>query len=173
MPGWAGAVSSDRLLGLLCCCTGDLDKAVKHFEDSIAFCERSGYRVELAWACHDQADALLRRGRPGDERTARELLERGLAIATELGMKPLAGKISDRLRQMREGAAERFPDGLTKREVEILRLISRGLTNQEIGDRLFISQHTAATHVQHILEKTGMANRAELTAYAMRAGLVE
>jgi DNA-binding CsgD family transcriptional regulator len=173
MPGWVGAVSSDRLLGLLCACTGDLDKAVKHFEDSIAFCERAGYRVELAWAFHDRADALLRRGRPGDERSAGKLLERGLAIAVELGMKPLAGKISDRLQQMHEDAAERFPDGLTKREVEILRLISRGLTNQEIGDRLFISQHTAATHVQHILEKTGMANRAELTAYAMRAGLVE
>ncbi len=135
--------------------------------------ERAGYRVEAAWTCHDHAVALLRRGRPADKASAVSLLEQGLAMATELGMKPLAGIIDGRLRELRPPASPCYPDGLTGREVEVLRLVSRGLTNREIGDRLFISPHTAATHVQHVLAKTGMANRAELTAYAMRARLAD
>jgi DNA-binding NarL/FixJ family response regulator len=68
--------------------------------------------------------------------------------------------------------AEANPDGLTPREVEVLRLVARGYTNKEIGERLYISRHTAATHVQHILDKTGMSNRAEVTAYAANKDLL-
>ena len=53
------------------------------------------------------------------------------------------------------------------------RLVARGYTNAEIGENLFISQHTAATHVHRILEKTRMANRAEAAFYAIRNGLAE
>jgi DNA-binding NarL/FixJ family response regulator len=65
-----------------------------------------------------------------------------------------------------------FPDGLTKREVDVLRLMAKGFTNAEIANRLFISQLTVATHVHNLLDKTGMANRAEAAAYATRCGLV-
>ena len=64
-----------------------------------------------------------------------------------------------------------LPDGLTKREVDVLRLIARGFTNAKIADRLFISQMTVAKHVHNLLDKTGMANRAEAAAYATRSGL--
>ena len=66
-----------------------------------------------------------------------------------------------------------FPDGLTNREVEVLRLIAAGLTNKEIGEKLFISTKTVNTHVRNILEKVGASNRAEASVYAMRNGLVE
>jgi DNA-binding NarL/FixJ family response regulator len=62
--------------------------------------------------------------------------------------------------------AETF-DGLSERELDVLRLIAEGCSNREIGDRLFISQHTAANHVRSILQKTGCANRAEAAAYAV------
>ena len=63
------------------------------------------------------------------------------------------------------------PDGLSAREVEVLRLVAAGLSNREIGERLFISQNTAANHVRAILQKTGCANRTEAAAYAVRSGL--
>ena len=64
------------------------------------------------------------------------------------------------------------PDGLTEREVDVLRLIASGKTNQEIGDELFISAHTVANHAANIFSKTGAANRAEAATYASRNGLV-
>jgi DNA-binding NarL/FixJ family response regulator len=65
-----------------------------------------------------------------------------------------------------------LPDDLSPREVEILRLVARGLSNREIGRELTISEHTAANHVRSILRKTGCANRTEATTYAHRRGLV-
>ena len=62
-------------------------------------------------------------------------------------------------------------EGLSRREVEVLRLIARGKTNQEIAGNLFISANTVATHVRNILEKTESANRAESVSYALRHGL--
>jgi DNA-binding CsgD family transcriptional regulator len=56
--------------------------------------------------------------------------------------------------------------------VEVLRLVAAGLSNREIGQRLFISQNTAANHIRSILAKTGSANRAEAAAYAARHGLL-
>ena len=53
----------------------------------------------------------------------------------------------------------------------MLELVSKGKTNQEIGYELSISVKTAATHLRHIYDKIGVANRAEATAYAMRKGL--
>jgi DNA-binding NarL/FixJ family response regulator len=52
------------------------------------------------------------------------------------------------------------PDGLTEREIEILRLIAQGLTNPEIAARLFLSTHTIKTHVNRIFAKTGSRDRA-------------
>ena len=53
------------------------------------------------------------------------------------------------------------PDGLTSRETEVLRLVGEGLLNREIGERLVISENTAANHVRSILAKTGSANRTQ------------
>ena len=64
-----------------------------------------------------------------------------------------------------------YPGGLTQREVEVLRLIAAGRTDREIAEELIISVRTATTHVGNILNKTGAANRAEATAYAVRRGL--
>jgi len=60
------------------------------------------------------------------------------------------------------------PDGLTQREVEILTLISRGMTNPEIAAQLFLSNHTIKTHISRIFAKTGSRDRAAAIGYAHR-----
>jgi DNA-binding NarL/FixJ family response regulator len=63
------------------------------------------------------------------------------------------------------------PDGLTPREVEILRLIARGLTNPEIAAQLFLSNHTIKTHISRIFAKTGSRDRAAAIGYAHRSDI--
>ncbi len=63
------------------------------------------------------------------------------------------------------------PSGLTDREVEVLRLVARGLTNKEIASALNISVKTAGHHVQHVLEKLQVTTRAAATMIAMKTGL--
>jgi pimeloyl-ACP methyl ester carboxylesterase len=62
-------------------------------------------------------------------------------------------------------------DGLSLRELEVLRLIAAGKSNQQIADELVISQNTVIRHVSNIFAKTGVANRAQATAYAKDHGL--
>jgi DNA-binding NarL/FixJ family response regulator len=60
------------------------------------------------------------------------------------------------------------PDGLTQREVEILGLMAQGLTNPEIAERLFLSNHTVKTHINRIFAKTGSRDRVAAVGYAQR-----
>jgi two-component system, NarL family, response regulator NreC len=65
------------------------------------------------------------------------------------------------------------PDGLSEREVEILRLIGLGHTNTEIAERLYLSVRTVESHRAHIQQKTGRTTRAELVRYALDHELIE
>ena len=65
------------------------------------------------------------------------------------------------------------PDGLTERELEILRLIGLGHTNTEIAERLYLSVRTVESHRAHIQQKTDRTSRSELVRYALDHGLVE
>jgi HD-GYP domain-containing protein (c-di-GMP phosphodiesterase class II) len=65
-----------------------------------------------------------------------------------------------------------WPSGLTSREVEVLRLVARGLSNKEIARSLVISPKTAGTHVEHIYAKIGASNRAQASLFAMKHGLM-
>jgi DNA-binding CsgD family transcriptional regulator len=64
-----------------------------------------------------------------------------------------------------------FPDGLTAREVEVLRLIAAGRTNRQIAAALVVSVPTAERHIANIYAKIGAHGRADATAYAIRHGL--
>jgi NarL family two-component system response regulator LiaR len=63
------------------------------------------------------------------------------------------------------------PEPLTEREVEVLRLVARGQSNQEIADQLVISEATVRTHVSNILGKLHLASRTQAALYALREGL--
>jgi DNA-binding CsgD family transcriptional regulator len=176
-----GGPCTDRLLGLLAHTLGNLDQAAKHFEDALAFCRKAGYRPELAWTCHDYAEALLGGAgfkptpHPGNLGKARALLDEALAISAELGMKPLMERVVALQGRVESLPAKTptYPDGLTVREVEVLRLIAAGRSNPEIAAGLVISLNTVARHVSNIFSKTGAANRAEAATYAYRHGLVQ
>jgi two-component system response regulator NreC len=65
------------------------------------------------------------------------------------------------------------PDGLTERELEVLRLIAMGHTNAEIGTQLYLSVRTVESHRAHIMQKVRLSTRAELVRYALDHGLLE
>ena len=65
------------------------------------------------------------------------------------------------------------PGDLSRREVEVLRLVAEGLTTREIAGRLFISPKTADHHIQHIYTKLGVSNRASATLWAFQHDLVD
>lgn len=71
-----------------------------------------------------------------------------------------------------DAEAKPWPQLLSVRELEVLRLVAAGRSNQQIADELVISLNTVARHVSNIFDKTGAANRAEATSYAHRHGLV-
>jgi DNA-binding NarL/FixJ family response regulator len=68
-------------------------------------------------------------------------------------------------------AAPSYPDGLTQREVDVLKAIAAGLSNREIADQLVISEATVKTHVNNIFNKVGLRDRAQAVVYALRHGL--
>ena len=76
------------------------------------------------------------------------------------------------LRELGRASAEMpIPDPLTDRETEVLRLLSKGLDNQEISEKLFVADVTVRTHVSRILRKLQLANRVQATLYALKKGL--
>ena len=169
-----GRVSVDRLSGLLARTMGRLDEAVDHFEDSAYFCRRAGYRPELAWTCFDNAGTLVQRDAPQDRVWALTLLDETEGISAELGMKPLSEQAAA-LRDLIESQptdAPKYPDGLTPREVEVLRLVAAGKSNPVIAAELFISLNTVTRHLVNAFSKIGCSNRAEAAVYTFQRGLL-
>ncbi len=62
-------------------------------------------------------------------------------------------------------------ESLTEREIEVLKLVARGLSNMEIAGRMVISDRTVSTHLSNILEKLGLVNRTQAALFALRKGL--
>ena len=79
-----------------------------------------------------------------------------------------AARASELVRLLQQAAAA--DDPLTRREHEIAGLVSAGLTNRAIADRLVLSERTVEGHVRNMLAKLQLANRTELTAWALRGG---
>ncbi len=166
---------ADRLLGSLAALLGRPRHADEHFGVALELAERSGSPVWAAEVQHDWAIVLASRG---ELERARAVGREAYELATRVGL----GRITSRpLPGSEPGMASRttsptakpeFPDGLSGREVEVLRLVAAGRSNREIGESLFISPNTVANHVRAILQKTRCANRAEAASYAARNNLL-
>jgi DNA-binding CsgD family transcriptional regulator len=159
--------AADRYLGMLAATLGESERAEDHFERALALNKRMGASTWVAHTAYEYGRFLLRRG-PGARGRAETLLGEGVVLAERIGMEGLLGRI----RSLGVHApAAALPDGLSPREVQILELVAEGLSNREIGERLSISEHTAANHIRSILRKTDSANRTEAASYAHRHGL--
>jgi DNA-binding NarL/FixJ family response regulator len=88
-----------------------------------------------------------------------------------MGMQTLAERLLGDLAPARRVGRSRRPDGLSPREVEVLRLVAQGQTNREIALTLALSEQTVANHLTAIYTKLNLDNRASATAYALREGL--
>jgi DNA-binding CsgD family transcriptional regulator/tetratricopeptide (TPR) repeat protein len=156
---------ADRLRGGLAHLLGFHDLANEYFRAAMTLADHSSSPV---WRAHVQHDWAVLAADNGDVGDARVLAEQAHATATVLGMSTLAERAAALLARLNAPSASVTTyDGLSERELDVLRLIAEGCSNREIGERLFISQHTAANHVRSILQKTGCANRAEAAAYAV------
>jgi DNA-binding NarL/FixJ family response regulator len=91
-------------------------------------------------------------------------------VFTRLDARPHADRAAALLRELGVGSrpGPRVAGPLTSREHQVLDLVSRGLSNREIGDRLFISPKTVEHHVGRILSKLGLRSRAEAVAWTLR-----
>jgi DNA-binding NarL/FixJ family response regulator len=91
------------------------------------------------------------------------------------GERVMASAVANRVLQMVTGATtpKEFYDGLTTREIEILKLIATGKANKQIASRLAISEKTVRNHVSNMYEKLRIYDRTQAVLYAVRKGLVE
>lgn len=93
--------------------------------------------------------------------------------ATARGEKFFCGKVIDAILEKHFPKNEHCePAVLSVREAEIVKLISTGLTNNEIAAKLYISVHTVSTHRKNILKKIGVNNSSELVLYAIKTGII-
>ncbi|HWB22881.1 MAG TPA: response regulator transcription factor [Gaiellaceae bacterium] len=95
----------------------------------------------------------------------REVAAGGRYVHPELGARLVVAEA--------EAARRAEEDPLSEREREVLRLLARGFTNQEIAEQLFISVRTAETHRAHVMQKLRLGSRAELVSYALANHLLD
>ena len=161
--GWLARAEAEyqRLIGL---------NAPAGWEKTLA--EFAGYVYETARTQWRLAEALAGSGRP---REAADVWRAASATAARLRAEPLRAALDNLGRRLgldARGSRDAVKDGaspvaaLTPREREVLRLMSRGLSNRQIGEELFIAQKTASVHVSNILAKLGAATRTEAAAIA-------
>ena len=156
---------------------GNEDEARQHFEDAVDRFLGLGAPFELARARLELARALAGLGRADEAvREARQALDllSKLEARSEVAR---ARQLLDTLSAATTPDAKPVKDGpkgarLTKREVEVLRLVADGLKNQAIAERLFVSDHTVHRHLANILNKLSVGSRAAAVARAARRGLL-
>ncbi|MDN5853651.1 MAG: AAA family ATPase [Actinomycetia bacterium] len=134
---------------------------------------RSGRPLELALTAEDAGAALARHGQVD---AARELLERAIVAFEGLDAARDVARTEARLRELgvrrgRRGARSRPRTGwasLTPTERRVVDLVAEGLSNPQIGERLYLSRRTVQTHVGHVFTKLDLSSRAQLAAAATR-----
>jgi DNA-binding CsgD family transcriptional regulator/tetratricopeptide (TPR) repeat protein len=148
--------SADRYLARIAALNGEINSAEAYFTSALEMDRRMGSVVHVAETLARRALFALAHG---SAEQAGQWAGEARAIAAPIGQTRV-------LDLMDVVMTANGPDGLTEREVEVLRLLAEGLSNRAIGERLYISSNTAANHVRSILLKTGAANRTQAAMYA-------
>jgi DNA-binding CsgD family transcriptional regulator/tetratricopeptide (TPR) repeat protein len=173
--GWTFLVP--RVLALASAVSGRFDEAESRLSLAMEVAKGVGARPELARLTLDWARLLRRRRGKGDQERASQLVSDAATLFRELGMAPFAVQAASLASEFEAElltpgqVADVFPDRLSQREVEVLRLVARGRSNQQIADELVLSSKTVARHMSNIFDKIGVENRSGATAYAFEKGL--
>jgi DNA-binding CsgD family transcriptional regulator len=191
-------VSVDRILGEVAAVKGDWSKAEKAFENGLELCRRAGNQPEEAAILYEQARMVLMRSNRESPEYRHSLLQdmhRLCDRAQELFLNYHMQRAADLVETLREGVRQlehrqdekpssriiqehiSHPDylldlHLTKRELEVLRLVAEGHTDREVAETLIISPRTVNRHLSNIFVKLDVPGRAAAVAYAIRQGLV-
>ena len=155
---------------------GNMAEASTYFTRARTVLETSGQKPLRAIVDYDEALALIRTNSTDHTRVSL-LFEAALAQFRALGMDAWTRRTLEQQEQLTmhrrpTSSAERvYPDGLTSREVEVLRLLAEGKTNKEIAAALVVSIPTVQRHIANIYSKIDARGRADATAYAISRGL--
>lgn len=147
--------SANTYLGQMHTALGQFEMAESHFRTALAMDISMGSIVHQSLTLAHYATLL---DQMGETDRADELRSQARRLAEPIG--------HERALRLLDSQVSPLPDGLTPREIEVLRLLVAGASNKEIGARLFISPNTAANHVRNILVKTRSANRTAAAIYA-------
>jgi DNA-binding NarL/FixJ family response regulator len=150
---------------------GSVELAAGDAEAALVTLRRALQAWQELWAPHEAARARVLVATAcralEDEDTARLELEAARAVFEDLGAWPDLRRVDALLRPDGEDT-----HGLSRRELEVLRLVAAGRTNREIAATLVLSEHTVARHVQNIFRKLRVSSRTAATAFAFEHDLV-
>ena len=161
--------AADLYLAELACTANRQDRALAHFDAALRVNRAMRAWPSLARTLFRYGTFLTSQHSDSQQHLGLQQLREAEQLARRLEMAGLVADIEASLHRS-ESDAE-YPDELTVREVEVLRLLAIGRTNKDVSLVLAISLNTVATHVRSILNKTQCANRTEAAAYAIRHGL--
>jgi len=190
--------SVDRILGEVAAAEGNWIKAEQAFEDGLELCQRAGNQPEQAAILYEKARMILMRSNEETPEKRYASLQDILDLcnqAHELFLKYQMQRTANLVETFREGIRQlehrqdekpsnriiqehiAHPEylldlHLTKRELEILRLVAEGYTDREVADILVISPRTVNRHLANTYVKLDVPGRASAVAYAIRQGLV-
>jgi predicted ATPase/DNA-binding CsgD family transcriptional regulator len=173
--GQVAPILIDRGLAAAALANGGKERARGHLQDAEALARRAGMMPELALTLLQRGLLEVQQGNHGQSlgSAADAHLTEGFRLCAALGMLELGRRIVGSPGRKQPADADRSAsvDKLSRREVEVLRLVAQGRTNREIAEALFLSENTVARHLTNIFTKLGVKNRAGATAYALRSGL--
>ncbi len=173
------AAALAHALGEVAWVTGDFAEAARQLEQAAEHASRLEVPYEQAESAWRAGVALVRCNRRPD---AVRQLTTAYRLARKLGARPLAAAIAQEMETLGERVEEgRRPDsaahesrqGLTRRQVEIARLMADGHTNKEIAGRLFVSTRTVDMHVSNILDRLDCRSRTEAAKRLAELGLLD
>jgi DNA-binding CsgD family transcriptional regulator len=171
----AGRMRLASAAGMALRCRGLVEDSPDLLLQAVAVLREGRRPVELAAACEDAGHALAGRGRP---EAGVPLLDEAVATYRRVGARRDVARALARLRghgvhrrgSIVPGRPATGWAALTQTERRVAELAVQGLTNPEIGRRLYVSRRTVDTHMSHVLGKLGLSSRVELAAAHARAG---
>ncbi|GCE27499.1 hypothetical protein KDA_29830 [Dictyobacter alpinus] len=185
----------DRILGIVAAHMGNWEMANQAFEDGLALCQRTSNQPEEAAILYEQARVALMRTAPVSKideictraRTLFLSYDMQRAVTMVVDLQKGAEQLMPATKQLTSSTPQNYVTGssrdiqskeyeleltLTKRELEVLRLVAEGHMDREVAELLVISPRTVNRHLSNIFVKLDVPGRAAAVAYAIRQGLV-